>query len=118
MNSLGGPNGEKAFPLTSIERWHRIEEDRRIYTTESNLSVNTPHAGPDVVWLTTDPECVHGHGLHLQIDGTDKTRVQIVVELPNRDVHKWREWAERRGWTPTGCAASSARRAAVRAPGV
>lgn len=84
------------YHYTSIERWKRIEADGRINTTESNLSETTEHAGPDVVWLTTDPNCEHGHGLLNTLDGTDKTRVQITVELLNRDVHKWRQWAERR----------------------
>jgi len=89
------------YHYTSIERWDRIDADGRINTTESNLSEKTPHAGPDVVWLTTDPNCELDHVLAETDDGTDKTRVQIVVALPNRDVHKWREWAVVRGITPT-----------------
>lgn len=50
-----------------------------------------------MVWLTTDPDCAHDHGLAETEDGTDKTRVRVTVELVNRDVHKWREWAMRRG---------------------
>lgn len=88
------------YHYTSIERWALIEADGRINTTESNLSRTTAHAGPEVVWLTTDPDCEHGHGLLSTRDGTDKTRVQIAVELINRDVHKWREWAVRRGIRP------------------
>ena len=88
------------YHYTSIERWERIEADGRLNTTESNLSGRTAHAGPDVVWLTTDPDCAHGHGLLNTLDRTDKTRVQIAVELPNRDVHKWKEWAARRGIDP------------------
>ena len=49
---------------------------------------------------TTDPDCAHGHGLLNTLDRTDKTRVQIAVELPNRDVHKWKERATRRGIDP------------------
>jgi hypothetical protein len=56
--------------------------------------------GPDVVWLTTDPECRYGHGLLRSLDGTDKTQVRIAVALPNRDVHKWCEWAIWRGVNP------------------
>ena len=88
------------YHYTSIERWHLIEQAGRINTTESNISLHTEHAGPDVVWLTTDPDCANGHGIAKTFDGTDKTRVQIVVELPNRDVHKWRDWAVRRGMDP------------------
>ena len=50
-----------------------------------------------MVWLTTDPDCAHDHGLAETEDGTDKARVRVTVELVNRDVHKWREWAMRRG---------------------
>ena len=105
------------YHYTSIERWELIQASGRLNTTESNLSQHREHAWPSVVWLTTDPDCQHGHGLLNTLDGTDKTRVRIAVELPNRDVHKWHEWAERRGRTPIGSDACSVRRAAVRARG-
>lgn len=91
---------KRLYHYTSIQRWERIEAAGHLRRTESNLSLTKPHAGPDVVWLTTDPDCAHGHGLPKLAespDGTDKTRVRITVELVNRDVHKWREWAVRRG---------------------
>jgi hypothetical protein len=87
---------KRLYHYTSIERWRLIAESGRLNTTESNLSLHRVHAGPDVVWLTTDPDCQHGHGLRPTLDGTDKTRVRISVDLPNRDVDKWREWATRR----------------------
>jgi hypothetical protein len=79
------------YHYTSIERWRPIADSGLLNTTESNLSMHRAHAGPAVVWLTTDPDCRHGHGLRKSLDGTDKTRVRIAVELPNRDVHKWHE---------------------------
>lgn len=88
------------YHYTSIERWRLIEEAGQLRRTESNLSATKPHAGPDVVWLTTDPDCAYEHGLPTVAespDGTDKRRVRITVELLNRDVHKWRDWAVRRG---------------------
>lgn len=85
------------YHYTSIERWHLIEQSRRINTTESNISGQTAHAGPQVVWLTTDSECAEGHGIAQTLDGTDKTRVQIAVQLPARDIHRWRDWAIRHG---------------------
>jgi hypothetical protein len=88
---------KQLYHYTSIERWERIQESGRLTTTESNLSLHRAHAGPDVVWLTTDPDFAHGHGLVESLDGTDKSRVRITVELVNRDVHKWRECAARRG---------------------
>ncbi|CAN5150780.1 hypothetical protein BH09ACT8_BH09ACT8_59190 [soil metagenome] len=84
---------------TSIERWRLIEEAGLLRRTESNMSATKPHAGPDVVWLTTDPDFAHDHGLlgSEELDGTDKTRIRVTVELVNRDVHKWHEWAARHG---------------------
>jgi hypothetical protein len=88
------------YHYTSIERWRLIADAGRLTTTESNVSITREHAGPDVVWLTTDSDCQHGHGIQTTLDGTDKTRVRIAVELTNRDVHKWGEWAHRHGIDP------------------
>jgi hypothetical protein len=88
------------FHYTSVERWELIKASDRLNTTESNLSKDHAHAGPDVVWLTTDPDAAHDHGLGHSLDGTDKTRIRIEVQLPNRDVHKWKEWAIKRGISP------------------
>ena len=87
------------YHYTSVGRWRLIERSGQLLRTESNLSGSKPHAGPDVVWLTTDPDCAYDHGLALSLDGTDKRRIRITVELVNRDVHKWRDWAQRRGIT-------------------
>lgn len=85
------------YHYTSIERWHLIADSGRLNTTESNLSPRRPHAGPDVVWLTTDPDCRHGHGIRKGLDGTDKTRIRISVQLHSREVHRWLDWAARHG---------------------
>lgn len=73
-----------------------------IKTVESNLSVEREHAGPDVVWLTTDPEAgPRDHGLNATgldaVANWDKSRVRITVELPNNYVYKWLPWAKARG---------------------
>jgi hypothetical protein len=67
---------KRLYHYTSIERWRLIEAAGYLRRTESNLSMTTEHAGPDVVWLTTDPDYVHDHGLSgtyeltpLQLDG-------------------------------------------------
>ena len=88
---------KRLYHYTSLERWALIQADGVLRTTESNLHPTIPHAGPDVVWLTTDPDLGHGHGLKVAMDGTDKTAVRITVELPNKDVHRWKDWAIRRG---------------------
>ena len=88
------------YHYTSIERWRLIEAAGYLKLTESALSRTKEHAGPDVVWLTTDPDLSHDHGLGGTLDGMDKTRVRVAVTLLNRDVHKWKEWAIRRGIEP------------------
>lgn len=87
----------RLYHYTSIERWALIEQDGYLRPSESNLSATKLHAGPDVVWLTTDSELAHKHGLDNSLDGTDKTRIRITVDLPNGDVEKWKDWAIRRG---------------------
>ena len=88
---------EPLYHYTSVERWLMIEESGYLRPTESNLSQTREHAGPDVVWLTTDPVGANGHGLGATLDGTDKTAVRITVELPAGQVHNWKDWAIRRG---------------------
>ena len=73
----------RLYHYTSIERWALIEQDGYLRPTESNLSATKLQAGPDVVWLTTDGELAHKHGLDNSLDGTDKTRIRITVDLPN-----------------------------------
>lgn len=41
---------------TRDHHWPRIEAAGYLKVTESNISDRRPHAGPDVVWLTDDPE--------------------------------------------------------------
>lgn len=87
------------YHYTSIERWDTIRDSGYLKLVESNISFTREHVGPDVVWLTTDPnfEYQHGLGLGHSLDGTDKSRIRITVELPNNLVFKWRDWAARRG---------------------
>ena len=91
---------KQLYHFTSIERWELIEATGHLRTTESNLSATKECAGKNVVWLTTDHDCVHGHGLRNSLDGTDKTRVRIEVALPNNSVHKYQAWAIRNGINP------------------
>ncbi len=65
-------------------------------TTESNVSLNKgrEHAGPDVVWLTSEADPTrYGHGL----DGSkvNKREMRITVEV--EDAQLWRVWAPRQG---------------------
>lgn len=94
------------YHYTSIERWGRIKDDGRLNTTDSCLVAPSrdgalnENRGPSVVWLTTDGEGTLGHGLQNTLDRTDKTRVRVTVQLPNNEVHKWKDWALRRRINP------------------
>ncbi len=65
--------------------------------TGGDLTANAPNNGhPEVVWLTTKDEPFSaGHGL----DGAavDKRAVRFAVDVPKREILKWREWAQSRG---------------------
>lgn len=81
------------YHYTSRQHALRIIASGTLRTTESNVSFRRTHAGPDVVWLTTEPTPVLGHGLHGS--GYDKTRVRITVRVPVSEVHEWEPWARK-----------------------
>ncbi len=84
------------YHFTCREHLDRILADGYLKVTESNISKRREHAGPDVVWLTTNPDAsAHGHGL--AGSAADKTAIRFTVELDKHDVRKWREWAARQG---------------------
>lgn len=100
------------YHYTCLAHLPKILVSGFLKTTESNVSLERDHAGPDVVWLTTDPDCKHGHGIGenaayvldvnpgIQADDEimaqwDKTRVRFTVRLPNSHVHKWAEWSQK-----------------------
>ncbi|WP_198517634.1 hypothetical protein [Microbacterium lacus] len=69
-----------------------------IRLTESNVSFEKAHAGPDVVWLTTDPELLGSVSSGLRYaSGDSKAQVRITVSLPRHEVHTWGEWARKHG---------------------
>ena len=80
-----------------------ILADGYLKTVESNVSEHREHAGPDVVWLTSDGTASHLHGMfgkltpELVHEDWDKLRVRFTVEVPNRYVHRWMQWTHRRG---------------------
>jgi|694.fasta_scaffold52883_10 hypothetical protein len=100
------------YHYTCLAHLPRILEMGFLKTTESNVSIERENAGPKVVWLTTDAECKHGHGIGnnatyaagraqgIQVtpemmEQWDKTRVRFTVRLPNNHVHKWVEWSQK-----------------------
>ena len=97
------------YHFTCEHHLPKIMTDGYLKTTESNLSITRPHAGPDVDWLGTMPEMRPGGSYGLS-DGTksidvegrnvllaDKTAIRFTVEVPARDAHKWDVWARRWG---------------------
>jgi hypothetical protein len=71
----------RLYHYTCVEHLPSILDKRVLRTTESNVSLTTEHAGPDVVWLSSDPGRPPRKGW---ADGSfyDKTRIRITVELP------------------------------------
>jgi hypothetical protein len=68
---------------------------------ESNLSRTREHAGPDVVWLTSSPDPAASRWWVVPgARSVDKAQIRITVDVPKRDVTKWRTWAARRGIDP------------------
>jgi len=84
---------KRLYHYTSIEHLPLIVASGKLLTTESKVSETREHAGPDVVWLTSDPECAHGHGIGKSADGIDKSRIRFTVDVPNREVQRWKAWA-------------------------
>jgi hypothetical protein len=76
----------KLYHFTCVEHLASIQRDDLIITTESNVSFEREHAGPDVVWLSSDPgrppRDSWTHGSYY-----DKTRIRITVDVP--DAVKW-----------------------------
>lgn len=81
-----------------------IMEAGYLKTVESNVSFRREHAGPPVVWLTTQPDlvpdsvvsrCEMYAGLPPM-----KLEVRITVRLPSAAVHRWERWATRNNSTP------------------
>lgn len=89
----------RVYHYTSTEHLPRILDDGFLKTVESNVSFKREHAGPDVVWLSTNSD-PGDDTLGLQSDHHDKLAVRFTVELPKRLVHKWREWALAHGSHP------------------
>ena len=78
------------YHFTSRENILFIEETGEIRTTESNLSFRRSHAGPDVVWLSDDPDARKQPSLLGSV--MDKTAVRLTVLVPAGVVKPWTEW--------------------------
>jgi hypothetical protein len=66
--------------------------------TESNVAMERPHAGPDVVWLTRDPSpwqaWMRMPGRLLPVD---KGRIRFLVDVPHGELQSWSTWADQHG---------------------
>lgn len=93
------------YHYTHMTHLKSILADGYLKTVESNVSERREHAGPDVVWLTTDGTVSHHHGMFGKVmpalvhEDWDKLRVRFTVSVPNRYVHKWSTWALAQGIT-------------------
>lgn len=85
----------RLYHFTSPVHLPAIERAGVLRRTESNLHPLVEHAGPDVVWFTTEAVPLLGHGL----DGgvADKAAVRFTVEVPPSWVHEWAPWAQGHG---------------------
>lgn len=75
------------YHFTSTMHLPYILKDERILTSESNISLVAPNAGPRVVWLLDEEVPTHEHGLSSAVD---KTAVRFEVDVP---AIKWLDWA-------------------------
>lgn len=94
------------YHFTARAHLDSILADGFLDVTESNVSMRREHAGPDVVWLTTNPDpSAHDHGLTARMNGVSKKAIRFAVKVDRRAAHKWRDWATRhgidRGWLTT-----------------
>lgn len=81
------------YHYTAPAHLPRIVRAGMLTLTESNVNPSLPHAGRDVLWLTTDSNARASHGLSLGINVrgsvADKTRVRFTLDVP--DAVPWLE---------------------------
>jgi hypothetical protein len=95
------------YHFTSVERIPLIQAAGFLRVTESNIGSGRPdwppygeHAGPDVVWLTNEPEPDKvGLGVGT-VDGSDETLVRITVDIADGDVMWWPDFRTLHGIHP------------------
>lgn len=88
------------YHYTCAHHLQAIVDSEKLILTESNIDPIMEHAGPDVVWFTTDPDLRHGHGLDNNAPAMhlwNKKRIRITVEVPADDVVHWASWAVEQG---------------------
>lgn len=81
------------YHFTAVQHLPSILKSANLKTVESNISPKRTNAGPDVVWLTTEPTAHLGLGL--QHARADKTEIRFTVRVGAKEAHEWRTWAYR-----------------------
>lgn len=84
------------YHYTSPDHLPLILRSGLLKPTESNVSLTRPHAGPDVVWTTTDPE-PDGDPKWAANSFHDKGAIRFTLNLPRRAAQPWSDWAARQG---------------------
>ncbi|MCC6266402.1 MAG: hypothetical protein IT300_02450 [Dehalococcoidia bacterium] len=92
------------YHFTGAVHIGNILSDSHLRPSNSNLS-RQPHAGPDVVWLTSSGDYNEQGGLRggRRIAGlptADKREFRFTVEPPRSEVHHWIGWAKKRRIDP------------------
>lgn len=90
------PEVRRLYHMTSTAHFQRIWAGQHLRPTESNLSMEQEHAGPDVVWLTSDPTPTQGWQRWSVLP---KDEIRITVEVPRDEARHWPAWARARGIT-------------------
>lgn len=84
-------NPQTLYHFTSPMHIGEILRSGHIDVTESNVDPFVPHAGPDVVWLTSDPD----PGKHLWSGGGFKLQFRITMFGSGLGAVHWPEWARK-----------------------
>jgi hypothetical protein len=84
----------KLYHFTSQIHWAAIQNAGSLKTVESNISMLLEHAGPDVVWLTSNPDPA-AHKGWAGLSFHDKTSVRITVNVPDDEVSHWPFWSRK-----------------------
>jgi hypothetical protein len=93
----------KLYHFTWLRHWESIKESGYIDVTESNISGTKERHGPDIVWLTKDPDWNiqpwQGQAIEVspgfQRPVVPKDEVRLEVNAP--DALPWIPWAKKQG---------------------
>ena len=98
----------RLFHFTAARFWPAIKASSFLKVVDSNISVEQAHAGPDVVWLTTESDADANRTPMLQIARIDaqggyhpldeyKNELRLTVEIPDAEAYWWPRWSRHHG---------------------